>query len=519
MRSTLIYLVTWLCLIAEVQAHSTLIGVDPPDGSILPVAPQSVQLRFNEPITPAVIHLIDASGRVRDAAIDAHDDTITIRIPSDLPRGTQVVSYRIISADGHPVSGSVLFSIGAPSGAVAQVNSSDPVTAVLIWLGRVGIYIGLFAGIGGVFFVTWFAPERPARGPIATALAIGTAAAFFSLGLQGLDLLGLPISALASEKTWQAGWGTSLGPSLAIAFVGMISSSLALRSNTPRQRRLLASLGLLAVGGTLSVSGHASTASPEWLMRPAIFVHGLCIAFWLGALLPLLTMAVRSGSGLRAVLERFSDIAIPVVVVLVASGTVLASFQLATPTAFFATTYGRLLTAKLAAVLLMLGLAALNRFRFSANASRKTRPLVLSVAAEGVLALTIFGIVAGWRFTVPPRALAAVEQTAPAYVHMMGADAMVSATSTPGRVGSNDFSFEVMDASMQALKPEGVTLTLDLPSAGIEPVTREASLASDGLWHISGVVLPQPGSWHVRVDVLVNDFKELTLEDTFQIRP
>ena len=35
----------------------------------------------------------------------------------DLPQGTQIVSYRVVSQDGHPVAGSLVFSIGAVTGA------------------------------------------------------------------------------------------------------------------------------------------------------------------------------------------------------------------------------------------------------------------------------------------------------------------------------------------------------------------------------------------------------------------
>ena len=35
----------------------------------------------------------------------AIDETIVITLPDNLPRGTQIVSYRVISADGHPVGG------------------------------------------------------------------------------------------------------------------------------------------------------------------------------------------------------------------------------------------------------------------------------------------------------------------------------------------------------------------------------------------------------------------------------
>ncbi|MFX6949814.1 CopD family protein, partial [Acinetobacter baumannii] len=74
------------------------------------------------------------------------------------------------------------------------------------------------------------------------------------------------------------------------------------------------------------------------------------------------------------------------------------------------TEYGILLSIKLGLVALLLALAALNRYRLTpalAADPARTRPLVLSVTGECLLALIIFGIVAGWRFTPPPRALSA----------------------------------------------------------------------------------------------------------------
>src|ERR1700753_2971177 len=83
--------------------HASLVSTEPGDGSMMSQAPKTVRLRFNEAIAPASIRLIDGAGKTRDdIAIDAHDDTIEIGLPNDLPRGTQVLSYRIVSADGHP---------------------------------------------------------------------------------------------------------------------------------------------------------------------------------------------------------------------------------------------------------------------------------------------------------------------------------------------------------------------------------------------------------------------------------
>ena len=81
-------------------------------------------------------------------------ETIVIMLPENLPRGTQVVSYRVISADGHPVGGSMVFSIGAVTGTPAMPKDEGSADG-LIWLARIGVYLGLFVGVGGAFFCSW----------------------------------------------------------------------------------------------------------------------------------------------------------------------------------------------------------------------------------------------------------------------------------------------------------------------------------------------------------------------------
>jgi copper transport protein len=137
-----------VCFATQALAHASLISVEPGDGSILAQALGRIQLRFNESVTAGAVTLIDAEGRLR---ADAKADAIVMTLPPDLPRGSQIVSYRVISQDGHPVAGSVVFSIGAPS-ATPERASRNVKRDALIWLARIGFYVGLFAGVGGVFF-------------------------------------------------------------------------------------------------------------------------------------------------------------------------------------------------------------------------------------------------------------------------------------------------------------------------------------------------------------------------------
>jgi copper transport protein len=186
-------LLSVLCLATGALAHAELVSTEPGDGSILARAPATVKLHFNESVTPTVVRLIDAAGNARgDATVHAAGETIIITLPENLPQGTQVVSYRVISQDGHPVAGAMVFSIGAVT-TRATVSENDGALNGLIWLARIGLYLGLFAGVGGAFFGAWIAPSRAAAAMIVTTVLVGVFSALASLGLQGLDVLGLPL--------------------------------------------------------------------------------------------------------------------------------------------------------------------------------------------------------------------------------------------------------------------------------------------------------------------------------------
>jgi copper transport protein len=508
-----------LCVATGVSAHASLVSTEPADGSVLAWAPKTVQLRFNENVTPAVISLIDAAGRVRsDAPVRVANDTVVIALPEDLPQGTQVVSYRVISEDGHPVAGSIVFSIGAATGNAGAQTNADSV-AGLIWLARIGVYLGLFTGVGGVFFSAWIGRARAASNAIAAALAIGLVSAAASLGLQGLDVLNLTLGALVTPVPWRAALATSLGPSLLIAMAAMATGVVAQWRIPSGVGRALAALALAGVGLSLAASGHAATASPQALTRPAVFLHGVGVAFWIGALTPLVAMARRPIPALLPVLNRFSRVAVPVVAVLVLTGLTLAIIQLESFRALIETSYGLILSVKIALVLALLGLAALNRFHLTpglALAPVRTGPLVRSMVAECAVVLAILAVVAGWRFTPPPRALAAAGRT-PLAVHIHGDKATFQVLISPGRIGTDNFVLQLMSGDGSPLRAKETILILGLPERGIEPLERQATLGPDGNWHLRDVPLPYPGRWHMRIDALVTDFEKVTLEDEFDV--
>jgi len=517
----LVTLLFVVCFASGASAHASLVSAEPADGSVLATAPKTVQLQFNEPVTPAVISLIDASGKTRsDVVVHAIDQTITMMLPDNLPRGTQVVSYRIVSADGHPVGGALVFSIGEMTAApVTAAPTSSVLVSTLIWLARVGVYLGLFVGVGGAFFAAWIGQGADGAKAIIAALRIGIVSAVVSLGLQGIDLQNLPLTDIVTLAPWTSALATSLGPSLLIAIAAMVIAYFSLWSPSIAINWVLTSAAMLGVGLSLVSSGHAATAPPSWLARPSLFLHGVGVAYWVGALAPLVTMAWRRSDSLPRVLKDFSAFAVPDVGGLVLTGLGLAVVQLESFGALIETGYGIILLVKLALVVLLLGLAALNRFYLTAMVVadyRNTRPLLRSVVFECVLVVGILAVVAGWRFTPPPRTLVA-EVDAPLAVHIHTDAAMFQVLVSPGKVGNDNFVLQLMNGDASPLQAKEATLILSLPERGIEPLERTATLGADGYWHVQGVPLPYPGRWHMRIEALVTDFNKVTLEDELDI--
>lgn len=213
---------------------------------------------------------------------------VEVSAPGNLAAGTHVLAWRVVSEDGHPVAGSTIFSIGAPSSAPQAAGEAiDWPMRTALWLARIAMYAGLFFGIGGLFAVQWLIPGGAGGLPvIKTALLLGLSATVVSLGLQGLDALGAPLSSLTDHAVWSAGLATSFGLTvivLSFAFLlAFMTSSRAMVSG-----RAISLVVIVAGSAALALSGHASSATPQWLMRPAVFVHVVTIATWIGSLPPL----------------------------------------------------------------------------------------------------------------------------------------------------------------------------------------------------------------------------------------
>ena len=509
-RGFILSIMMWLCMATIAHAHASLHVAEPRDGSVVALPPASIKLYFSEPVSPTRLAITMPDGR--SAALErftANGHVVEIEPPKGLAKGTYLVSWRVVSDDGHPVGGTIVFSIGQPP--ATETIAADMVDwpiRIGLWIGRISLYAGLLLGTGGVFAVKIFCRgSKTATRPLGALLGIGLLGTIASAGFQGLDTVGGTAGEFFRLEAWQAGLTTSFGHTAGGAVAALILAGVALAAKGARAT-WISVLAVIVAAIAPSLSGHASTASPEWLMRGVVFVHISGAAIWAGALIPL-AAELRSGStGAGASLRRFSGFIPLAVLALFISGGVLTLVQVRTIEGL-STNYGIVLMIKLGLLAVVLALAAFNRWRLTSGAMRgepaPIKLLVRVIAVETLLIVAVLGVAAAWRFTPPPRTLIA-EAVEPNAIHLHGDQAMAMVTVKKGPAGRTALSASIMAADFSPLQGQEVRFVLSNPAAGIEPIARQARKDGETGWIVDDLALPFAVSWKIRIEILIDDF-------------
>ena len=501
-------------------AHAVLIASVPEDGERVDTAPVELRLQFNEPVSPVAVRLLDAQAtEIPGVVVEPQGETVVLRPLRPLADGAYYLSYRVTSLDAHVVAATLRFGVGVPPPGSQQEAVAPGWTGWAAVAARLLLYVTALGAVGLTLFVLLVRPPEPVSAPssrLATRLALaGLATLILRLGIAGLELGGLPAGALASARPWALALSTTLASATLAAGVGL--TGIALGRRLPAAATAAAAL-LVAV--SFGLTGHAATAPPRWLTAPALALHVLCGAFWLGSLLPLF-WSLRLDPPLAVrVLRRFSQVALLAVALLVAVGGTLAWIQLNGDLSTLASTgYGLRLSTKLAFVAGLLALAAVNRLVLTPalgnGGPQTTRRLRYSLRIDLLLGLAVLAVTASFPLSPPPRALASMPDDIEGEgisVVAAGSAGQALLTLLPGRAGANAMEAWIIDREGVPLTGREATFVWALPSAGIEPSRVRTIFTAPGLLTVPHVPLPRPGRWQLRLDVLVDDFTKLTFE-------
>ena len=532
----LIGLLAALAPAAPASAHAALLAATPSPGSVIGTSPSEITITFSEGITPVAgrVQVIAPDGKRISGAAVARGTVLHIPVrKAAQPLGTYLVSYRVISADSHPIGGGLTFSVGAPSaGAPPAAGGTHRSVAVAVPTARYLGYAGLTLAIGPALLLALLWPRRRSRrGAIRltrAGLGLTGLATLAAIWLQAPNSSGAPLWDVSPTELGQvltSRYGVTLGARAAILAGVAVLLPPVLRGAAGRGRALV--LLVLAVAGltTWPLTGHAIASPLAGVIVATDVVHLAAMAVWLGGLVALSVFLLPRTHPrvLGVILPAWSRWAAIAVVWLIGGGTVQAVVQVGSVGALWRTDYGKLLLAKIAILAVTLAVAAVARRLVqraqvpAAGAAKLRRTVGAEVAAAAVI-LAFSAVLV----QVNPGRSAGTDRAAVS-------DNGVSQTLTcplytlqfniyPVQLGDNNtihaFVYTPAGAPLPA---EQWTVTARLLGPGLEPVSAPLLGLIPRHHAVGAITFPLPGTYEVRFTVRVSDVDQATVRTSITV--
>ncbi|MEU8001470.1 copper resistance protein CopC [Catellatospora sp. NPDC049111] len=517
------------------QAHAALLRTNPPIGSVVAQAPSQITLTFSESITavPGKIRIVGPDGERADRSTPTvAGTTLSITLRDDPKQGTYLVSYRVISADSHPIPGGFTFSIGIPSAAPAATEGDDDVNATvstLLTVVKVVGYLGLVLLVGPVLVLSMLWPrrlsQRTPRRLMWTGFVVCAAATLAGLYLQapyttGTGLTGVSVGDLLDVAGSTYGLASLARLVLLAAAAVLVRPLLVGRDRLPGRVALLAVAALAAL--TWPVTGHPAASAVPLMSIAVDAVHLAGAAVWLGGLLMLAGWLLRLSdererAAILPIWSRWASLAVAAVLL---AGTVSALIQVGTPTALVGTAYGRLVIAKVGLVAAALVAAFVARRLAAGPALSRPGGLRRVVFVELAITVAVLATTGVLTQTTPARTAEQITQgiTQPqTYTTTLTSPKFtLQLEVSPAAPGDNLMHLYAYTPQGAQLTVVEWTATAALPSAGIEPVNLAMIKLTDN--HASAqFAMPTPGQWELRFTLRFSDIDQESVGTTVTV--
>ena len=577
-RTLVIALLMALLAPASASAHAVLQASAPERGTNLRQAPAEVSLRFSEPVEAkfGALKVFDSKGEeVQQGDVYRPGDrseAVAVKLRPGLADGGYTVTYRVISADSHPVAGGFVFSAGEGGGGAQSVDdllagtTSGPVTSTAFATVRAVQFGAIALGVGAVLFfgLCWLPALRATAGGgaawqaaseafaarlrtlLLAAAAVGSLSAAAGVVLQGATGDGTSFWAALSPDVvgevlatkFGTVWGLGVIAWAAVFVLALVegrrlpvlkpasvgATGLAAPAIRPGVIAMVVPLGALVALPALG--GHAGVQEPRWLMLPANLVHVVAISAWLGGI-AVLVLALRSATQrveppdrsrlLVATVGRFSMIALPAFALILASGIAQSLASIDAVEQLWETAYGRSVLIKVALFAVLVVIGYVNRTRVLPNLQTTRAGVLLrrtlrTELAIGVVVLGVTGALA----TYPPSDSVAA---GPFATSATLGEARLEATVDPASPGLNGVHLYLFDRRTGAQYDEAleVTATAALPDKDIAAIPLELRKAGPGHYTAEGASLGVAGEWTFAVTARVSEFDQFETRFTVPI--
>jgi copper transport protein len=539
-RSVLVIAVALAALTAAPAAfaHAVLQESTPSNNSVVRTSPKTVSLRFNEAVETAFgsIRVYDCGGgRVDSGKITRPSkDSVAVTIDRKLAKGTYTVTWRVISADSHPVAGAFVFNVKRANASTCKqvFGAKTPGTIDALFKFVRGLDFALILLVVGgaialaVVLRSAAAELRTRMFRILAGLSFGLViAGALCIVLQGAVAGGFGLSEAFRWDTVHSVLQTRFGHAFLWQIgVAIVVGALAMMASRSRRLELLPLFALLLIP-TISAAGHARTSGAL-----AIFLdvfHVAAASTWVGGLAFTILGLLLAGDdrwplASRAV-PRFSLLAVFSVATLITAGTIRGYQEVRAFHGLWDTRYGQLLLVKIALVLplLLLGLYnnryAVPRLKKQIASVVEQRRFLRAAGTELAIMAAIVGVTAV--LVTEPPAKASISAAKYATDTIPIGPLELNYLIDPAKTGPNvihlyfyrpksGFPAGVDDAKMSATLPRKNLGPLQIPLTRIVP----------SHYTTSAGVFPEAGDWQVTFEIRRGQFQSYTQTVTVSIR-
>jgi copper transport protein len=492
-----------------------LLQAIPAPNSILQAAPQEIRLEFNERLQKELysIKVYDDKGELSTDSptiLSANQKVISITIP-ELKSGVYTVTYHLISADGHAVKSTYVWTLGQPSDPQLPIIKGHSHTDTeAIYSFRIVHYLFLLSLAGWSFwkpFISFAAPieEQEYKKWLRYLIHLNLFFVIQTILLQSIDSLD-DITYVNILALWT---GTSVG----IAWFSMLFISL-LAYWVAKQSKWIGGIWIMLLLVTQAFSGHAFATDPPVITLLLDWLHLLAASIWVGGLLFIMLYLKNHRPLIIRFLPLFSKGALFSLIVLISSGTLYALILIPKIQYILYTGWGLFLLTKL--VLVAAVIITGSRIRHYLKQENELS-LTIWLKRDFTLMLGILIIVGIFTYLSP------APSNSPLDWRFHSGNDLRNITITPNVAGDNQFTVYL---TQPIEKPEFKSVSIELVSIShteIAPIEIPLKILNQSVsksdvkveqftFSAEGTYLAFPGKWRVKL-ILVDGSDNETVSD------
>ena len=513
-------MVCLICLISlpeMTSAHAYLKQSNPSVNTKLETSPKNISLVFSEPIQPAFHHIEvfgeDGNVELQESFIPDDDGTKLIaKLKQDLVKGVYTIKWRVISSDGHPIEGTIPFTIGKE--AVTQAEE-DPSSVYFPGLDKILIqgmqYLSFSLLIGFLFFYLWLLPRKKTSyssrfsGIIWIAYALLAFSILLSLPLQtttdaAVGWNGVFKISLLKETVFHTSFGTIWMIEMGLLIVLFSSLLLNKKASPAAHVSFLLIAALMLCKASI---GHTATVNNQVLAVIMDFFHLLGMALWLGNLLALVLLLPGESKKEKdnllywQTIQRFSTLAITFVLILLVTGIYASVQHVSSIQSLVNTPYGKVLIGKILLMLMMIGMGVYHFFR----GKFKEKTLGPSVIIEFSIGLIVI-ILAALLTNLPTADSHEIDNSQVVTIE----NYQISLELTPSETGVNEMMVQVSEKNggipdIEQITGTLVSLDMNMGEGNVVLKKKESGTYS------ASPIISMDGSWQLSIHVLTKEYE------------